>query len=38
MAKTSPNIIGMLDQSGLGNSPWLIQTLYHVAVGKGRAK
>ncbi|OIT11702.1 hypothetical protein BL241_11555 [Ralstonia solanacearum] len=37
MAKGRPEIIAMLDQSGMGNSPWLAATLVHLAKAKGRA-
>jgi len=37
IAKTTPQIFDMLDQSGLGNSPYLVSTLFNLARGKRRA-
>jgi len=37
MAKSHPEIIQMLEVSGLGNSPWLASTLYRLARVRGRA-
>lgn len=37
MAQTSPEIVGMLEASGLGNNPWLAMTLVNVARARGRA-
>jgi hypothetical protein len=37
MAKAQPQIIGMLIDSGMGNSVWLAQTLVNLAKGKQRA-
>jgi hypothetical protein len=34
----NPKLIGMLEQSGIGNSAWLCQTLLHMAKARGRAK
>ena len=36
MAKTNPEIVQMLEVSGLGNSPWLASTLYNLARARGR--
>jgi hypothetical protein len=37
MAQTKPEIREMLDVTGLGNNPWLLQTLVTMAKAKGRA-
>lgn len=37
MAAKAPHIKAMAEQSGLGNNPMLIASLYHNAVAKGRA-
>jgi hypothetical protein len=36
MAQTNPEIVQMLEVSGLGNSPWLASTLYNLARARGR--
>ena len=36
MAKARPEIIRMLEDSGLGNSPWLVSSLYSLAKARGR--
>ncbi|MCA8254817.1 hypothetical protein LGM89_16205 [Burkholderia sp. AU31624] len=36
MAKANPNIHNMLEVSGLGNNPWLISTIVHLAQARGR--
>jgi hypothetical protein len=37
MAQTNPEIVGMLEASGLGNNAWLIQTIFNIARARGRA-
>jgi len=37
MAKTKPEIVQMLESSGLGNNAWLVQAIYRVARARGRA-
>jgi hypothetical protein len=36
MAQTTPKIIDMLNHTGIGNNPWLIQTIVNMAKAKGR--
>ncbi len=38
LATKRPDIITILENTGLGNSPWLAQTLVNLARAKGRAK
>ncbi|HJW72589.1 MAG TPA: hypothetical protein VJ486_06995 [Geothrix sp.] len=38
MAAKQPKIYQMLEYSGLGNDPWVIQTIFNIARGKGRVK
>jgi hypothetical protein len=37
LAKSNPNIVEMLDVSGLGNNAWLIASVVNMAKAKGRA-
>lgn len=37
LAKSNPNIVEMLETSGLGNNPWLIASVVNMAKAKGRA-
>jgi len=38
MAQANPGILRMLEQSGLGDSPYLARTLFNLATAKGRAR
>jgi hypothetical protein len=37
MAQAKPEIIDMLINTGLGNDPWVVSTIYQMARAKGRA-
>jgi hypothetical protein len=37
MAQSRPEIIDMLINTGLGNDPWIVSTIYQMARAKGRA-